>query len=142
MVTIKDFHALVGETIMLCQCIELDIKLMYAGMQKGNFERNLEEVRHKALGPVLAELEELDICSVNPYFSVRDYELLYEIKDIRNYWVHKGYASFIYLQGEKWQQGLEERYLKLVSDYKKLDLLATEAQNVRLDVMKRFGRIK
>lgn len=141
MITIKDFHLLVGETIMLCQCIEMDVKLMYAGMQPGNFERNLQNVKNKALGPVLAELEELDICSVNPYFSVHDYELLYEIKDIRNYWVHKGYASFIYLQGESWQRGLEERYNQLKGEYKRLDLLATEAQNVRLDIMKKFKRI-
>ena len=141
MITIKDFHELVGLTVMACQCIEMDIKLMYAGMMKGDFNRNLAMVKNKALGPVLAELEELDICSKNPYFSVSDYELLYEIKDIRNYWVHKGYASFIYLPQDKWQEGLEFQYSKLLKEYKRLDLLSKEAQNIRLDVMRKFGRI-
>ncbi len=141
MVTIRDFHELVGLTVMACQRIEMDIKLMYAGMMKGDFKRNLATVKNKALGPVLAELEELDICSKNPYFSVSDYELLYEIKDIRNYWVHKGYASFIYLPQEEWQRGLELQYAKLLKEYKRLDLLSREAQNIRLDVMRKFGRI-
>lgn len=141
MVTIKDFHELVGLTIMACQCIEMDVKLMYAGMMKGDFNRNLATVKNKALGPVLCELEELDICQKNPYFSVSDYELLHEIKDIRNYWVHKGYASFIYLPKERWQQGLEEQFLKLQNEYRRLDMLSKEAQNIRLDVMRRYGRI-
>ena len=126
---------------MACQRIEMDVKLMYAGMMKGSFERNLALVKNKALGPVLCELEELDICSKNPYFSVSDYELLHEIKDIRNYWVHKGYASFIYLPPEKWQEGLENQYFKLQKEYKRLELLSNEAQAIRLDVMKRYGRI-
>ena len=141
MITINDFPQLLGATIMVCQRIETDVKLMYAGMMKGDFERNLAFVKNKALGQVLVELEELDICSKNPYFSVRDYEHLGEIKDIRNYWVHKGYASFIYLPQDKWQAGLEDRYLKLQSEYRKLDALAREAESVRLDIMKRFGRI-
>ena len=119
----------------------MDVKLMCAGMMKGNFERNLAFVKNKALGQVLCELEELDICSKTPYFSVRDYELLNEIKDIRNYWVHKGYASFIYLPPDKWQAGLEERYAQLQKEYKRLDLLSKEAQNIRLDVMKKYGRL-
>ena len=141
MVTINAFHELLGATIMVCQCIEMDVKLMCAGMMKGNFERNLAFVKNKAMGQVLCELEELDICSKTPYFSVRDYELLNEIKDIRNYWVHKGYASFIYLPQDKWQAGLEERYAQLQKEYKRLDLLSKEAQNIRLDVMKKYGRL-
>ena len=128
MVTINDFHELLGATIMVCQCIETDVKLMCAGMMKGDFERNLAFVKNKALGPVLAELEEIDICNKNPYFSVRDYELLHEINDIRNYWVHKGYASFIYLPKDKWQAGLEEKYYKLQSEYRRLDMLSKEAE--------------
>ena len=141
MITINDFHQLLGATIMVCQRIETDVKLMYAGMMKGDFERNLAFVKNKALGQVLVELEELDICSKTPYFSVRDYEMLGEIKDIRNYWVHKGYASFIYLPEDKWQAGLEERYAKLQAEYRRLDHLANQAQSVRLDIMRRFKRI-
>ena len=141
MITINDFHKLVGQTIMACQCIELDVKLMYSGMMQGNFERNLAMVRNKALGPVLVELEILDNSDGHPYFSKNDYELLFEIKDIRNYWVHKGYSSFIYLSGDKWQEGLEAQYNKIYAVYKKLSLMANEAQNIRLDVMKKFGRM-
>ncbi len=141
MITINDFHQLVGATVMACQCIETDVKLMYAGMMQGDFKRNLATVKNKALGPVLCELEELDICSKNPYFSVKDYELLYEIKDIRNYWVHKGYATFLYLPQDKFQEGLERAFEKLQREYKRLDMLSQEAQNVRLDVMKKYGRI-
>ena len=41
---LKEFHFLVGETLMFCQTVELDIKYIYAAMLKGDFDENYEEV--------------------------------------------------------------------------------------------------
>ena len=41
---LNEFHFLVGETLMFCQTVELDIKYIYAAMLKGDFDENYEEV--------------------------------------------------------------------------------------------------
>ena len=40
MAYLDKFHILAGETIMECQRIEHDVKLIYAGMKNGNFDEN------------------------------------------------------------------------------------------------------
>ena len=76
MAYLDNFHLIVGETIMECQRIEHDIKLIYAGMLKGDFNGNLDIVKDKALGPVLVELEKLDNSDGNPYLKQGDYNLI------------------------------------------------------------------
>ena len=127
---------------MLCQMIELNVKLMYAGMMQGSFNRNLSMVRNKPLGSVLIELEQIDNSDGHPYFTKDDYDLMFEIKNIRNYWVHKGYASFVYLPSDKWQEGLEIQYNKISDLAEKLERFSKETEEVRLDVMRKFGRIR
>lgn len=93
-VTKELFDEMMGILIKKCQCIEHDIKIMYAGMLRGDFSNNLDTVINKPLGSVLEKLEELDYSDESPYLSREDYTLLNEIKEIRNYWVHKGYIDF------------------------------------------------
>lgn len=52
-VTTELFDETVGILIKKCQCIEHDVKIMYAGMLKGDFNENLNTVINKPLGPVL-----------------------------------------------------------------------------------------
>ena len=80
MAYLDEFHRVVGDTILECQRIEHDIKLIYAGMLKGNFDRNIKIVENKSLGTVLALLETLDNSDQKPYFHQEDYRLLYDIK--------------------------------------------------------------
>ena len=72
-----------------------DIKLIYAGMLEGDFDDNLTEVEDMPLGPVLEKLQKLDNSDNSPYLTEKDYKLLQEIKDIRNWLVHKSYIDFI-----------------------------------------------
>ena len=77
------FNAVVGETLMYCQRIEHDIKVIYAAMLKGEMDGNLDLVRRETLGTVLVALENLDFSDNNPMFSREDYRLLKEIKNIK-----------------------------------------------------------
>src|SRR5690606_10135068 len=94
--TLNEFHQLVGKTIMLCQCIENDIKLIYSKMLKGNYVDNFRVVEKKSLGNVVVLLKELDRSDRNHWFKDEEYDLLLEITTIRNYWAHKGYLEFVY----------------------------------------------
>ena len=94
----SDFHYYVGRTIMNCQAIEHDIKLIYAGMKAGDMDDNLAMIAKKkmTLGTVVSNLKALDRSDDKWFFSDGDYELLKKITDIRNHWAHKAYCEFIY----------------------------------------------
>lgn len=139
-ITTEVFDETVGVLIKKCQCIEHDIKIMYAGMLKGNYTDNLNTVINKPLGPVLKQLEELDYSDDSPYLSREDYNLLNKIKDIRNYWVHKGYIDFLYGSIDGYQSRLNKQYQILSKDVGRLTRLAEILEDVRIEMMKYFGR--
>ncbi len=140
MAYLDEFHKMVGDTIMECQRIEHDIKLMYAGMLKGDFYKNLEKIKDKSLGPVLEKLEDLDNSDNKPYLSKNDYDLLQEIKDVRNWLVHKSYMDFMYDKYAQWDRNLNESYKKLKNFYNRMKSLSNQVENVRCEMMKHFGR--
>lgn len=142
MVNLNTFHTLVGETIMECQCIEHDVKVMYAAISPGDFNRNFKEVNESTLGQTLKYLEESDICSVNPYFSVNDYKLLDRVRDIRNYWAHRGYVNFVYKGDEEFDRAFLKEYDKLVSDNEMLKNLSAQTEKIRLEVVEKYVKNK
>ena len=140
MANLDEFHFLVGETILECQRIEHDIKLIYAGILKSNFEDNIKLVENKPLGPVLKDLEMLDYSDDHPCLSRDDYKLLGEIKDVRNWLVHKSYMEFLYLRDQAWERAYRKNYQKLVNFHSRMISLGDNVENVRVNIMKRFGR--
>ena len=54
------YKYILGETIILYQFMENDLKLIYAGMLKGDFYKNIDKVRstYKGLGQIILALEE------------------------------------------------------------------------------------
>ena len=140
MAYLDEFHYLVGEMILECQRIEHDIKLIYAGMLKGNLEENIKLVENKPLGPVLRDLEILDYSDNHPCLSRDDYKLLGEIKDVRNWLVHKSYMEFLYLRDQAWERAYRKNYQKLVNFHSRMMSLGDNVENVRVNIMNRFGR--
>lgn len=142
MATIDDFHFLVGETLMYCQCIENDIKWIYAGMLSGDCDENYESVSEKPLGSVLKKLEILDNSDGNPHFSTADYDLLDKIRDIRNHWAHKAYINFVYKSNQReYDSCFLKEYRRLQNDHNRLKRLSGNIETVRLDVLKKYNRI-
>lgn len=136
------FHTYVGETIMFCQCIENDIKWIYAGMRKGNVDENFDELQQSkaTLGQVLGKLEKLDN-EHDPYLSPKDYELLREVTNIRNHWAHKAYTEFVYCEGAEYDKAFQRQARRLENDHNRLEKLSDIIEKVRFDVLKRYGRI-
>ena len=109
-------------------------------MLRGDFNKNLNTVINKPLGPVLKKLEDLDYSDDSPYLSRDDYTLLNEIRDIRNYWVHKGYIDFMYGSVEGYQNRIAKQYQKLAGDCNRLINLAQQLENIRIEMMRHYGR--
>lgn len=95
--TFKIIHS---ELIQQVQCIEYDLKVIYAAMEKGSFQSNMESMSKANLGKIVRELETLDYSDDFPELSERDYEVIDEIRDIRNYWCHQCYIDFLYIADE------------------------------------------
>ena len=92
------YKYLLGETVILYQLMENDLKLIYAGMLEGNFYKNIEKVRStfKGLGQIVQALEELDNSDSTPYFNRETYMLLNKLARQRNYYCHQCAVEFCY----------------------------------------------
>ena len=75
------FKLIHSELIMQVQCIEHDLKLIYAGMCKGDFDKNLDALEKVNLGSMIKKVKELDYSDGHPDLTKRDYIcLLYTSK--------------------------------------------------------------
>lgn len=140
---LKKFHQYVGETIMLCQCIEFDIKWMYAAMLRGDVDDNFEDLQKEkiSLGQAILKLEALDN-SEDPYLTSTDYKMLREINDIRIHWAHNAYLEFIYCDDEGEREELFLRQSRrLENDHNRLNKLSDKIEKTRLEVLDAYGRI-
>lgn len=135
------FNAVVGETLMYCQRIEHDIKVIYAAMLKGEMEGNLDLVRRETLGTVLVALENLDFSDNNPMFSREDYRLLEEIKNIRNFIAHQCYVDFLYLDDYNFNLKLDQNYQKICDFNMKMKKLSNFVETARFSVLEKYNRI-
>lgn len=138
---ITEFHESVGKILMECQCIEHDIKLIYSGMLNGDFDKNYNVVAEQPLGPVLKKLESLDNSDGNPYLSGQDYELLDNIRDIRNHWAHKAYTMFVYKRGQEYNDAFTRQARRLDNDLNRITKLSGSIERVRLSVLRKYNRI-
>ncbi len=138
---LQEFHYYVGETIMFCQCIEHDIKWIYAGMLRGDCDENFNTISKEkwTFGKTVSKLEELDNCDNDPYFDKEDYALLKRIAKIRNYWAHNAYVDFVYEKSN--EKAFNKVSKRLENDHNRLEKIHDSVEKVRLDVLKDYGRI-
>ena len=136
---LEEFHMHVGEILMYCQCIEHDVKYIYAFMADGGFKENmirLEEER-LTLGQIVHLLKEYDQSWEEPFLSEEDYETLFEIVHKRNYYAHHVYLSFCYLDDEEdFNYSFERESKTILKDLEVLSKLYDKVEDKRLEYMK------
>lgn len=136
MAFLDDFDKLVGQTIMHCQRIEHDIKIMYASMLEGDVQQNYYDIKFLALGMVLADLQQLDNKNGRPYLQDDDYQLLKQIKNIRNWLAHSCYMDFMYDVDKKFDENYIKAYNKVLDFNNKLTILSNQVERVRVIMLK------
>ena len=94
------FKLIHSELIMQVQCIENDLKLIYAGMHSGNFDSNLDTLEKVNLGTIIRKLKELDYSDDYTDLSKQDYLLLEQIREIQNYCYHQCFLDYVYIQDD------------------------------------------
>ncbi len=133
------FHSCVGEILMYCQCIEHDVKYIYAFMADGGFKENMIRIEEErlTLGQIVHLLKGYDQSWEEPFLSNEDYETLFEIVHKRNYYAHQVYLSFCYLSDEKdFDYSFEREARNITKDLEILSKLYDKVEDKRLEYMK------
>lgn len=99
--TLDMFKLIHSELIQQVQCVEYNLKVIYAAMKKGNFNKNFQSLERANLGIISRELHELDNSDDFPEFTEQDYKVIDDIRNIRNYWCHQCYVDYIYIQDRR-----------------------------------------
>lgn len=138
-----DYKYVLGETIILYQFMENDLKLMYAGMLQGSFYNNIEHVRktYKGLGQIILALEELDNSDGSPYFSKETYELLHKLARQRNYYCHQCCMDFCYNPYFRESPEFEDSFNSLLRTNSSLKSIQEETEKHKTNVLTRYNRI-
>jgi len=92
------FKLIHSELIMSVQYIEQDLKLIYSILKSGKFYDNYSDVENAPLGKLLKSLQELEQELGYSKIKEQDYDLLNQIREIRNYWCHQCYIDFHYIE--------------------------------------------
>ena len=137
------YKYLLGETIILYQFMENDLKLIFAGMLSGNFYKNIEQVRstYKGLGQIIIALEELDNSDGSPYFSSETYALLHKLARQRNYYCHQCCMEFCYNPYFRDSAEFNESYESLIKTNSTIKKIQAETEKHRINVLTKCNRI-
>lgn len=138
---LKEFHRMVGETVMYCQVIEHDVKRIYAAMLKGDYYDNLDKIEKWTLGQTVQKLKELDFSDKKPYISANDYNFLKQMSEKRNHWCHEGYQNFVYIKNFERSKEYAEECRKLQRDYERFSNIWQALEEVRIKAQKEFKGI-
>lgn len=135
----KLFHS---DLIMQVQCIENDLRIIYAAMKSGDFDDNFDDLEKANLGRIIKELKRLDRSDGHPDLAEDDYELIDQIREIRNYWCHQCYLDFIYVPDYyEREQRFQEIAERLSHDESRTLDLQEKLENLRFQKLREYNRI-
>ena len=136
------FKLIHSDLIMQVQCIENDLRIIYAAMKSGDFDDNFDDLEKANLGRIIKELKRLDRSDGHPDLTEADYEMIDQIREVRNYWCHQCYLDFIYVpdyyEREERFQEIAER---LSHDESRTLDLQEKLENLRFQKLKEYNRI-
>lgn len=140
--TLAEFHYLIGDTVMRCQHIEEEVKMIYAILAKGRFSDNYERICNDSLGQVLVALQEMDESDGRPFISKHDYEFLLRMKNKRNHWCHEAYVNFIYIDDFLESAAYKKECKALAADNEELANLSERLEEARVKAFEIYRKSK
>lgn len=136
------FKLIHSDLIMQVQCIENDLRIIYAAMKSGDFDDNFDDLEKANLGRIIRELKRLDRSDGHPDLAEDDYELIDQIREIRNYWCHQCYLDFIYVPDYyEREQRFQEIAERLSHDESRTLDLQEKLENLRFQKLREYNRI-
>lgn len=135
------FKIIHSELLMSMQYIEQDLKIVYATIKDGKFDDNYEVLLDAPLGKVLKEFRELDKEKGFAKIKESEYQVLNDIREIRNYWAHQCYLDFHYIEDPKahYDAFLEVKE-RLKLDEQRVFELQQRMEKLRKSVVKKYRK--
>lgn len=137
------FKIIHSELIMSVQYIEQDLRIIYSMLKPGDYQKNFTKVDNLPLGNLLKSLRNLDNEIGFQKFKEQDFNLLNEVRNIRNYWCHQCYLDFHYINDD------EEHYNKFLEiknrlhhDEEEVFQLQQKIEKLRKSVVKKYKHKK
>lgn len=135
----ETFKMIHSELIMSVQYIEQDLRIIYSTIKPGNYKDNYAVVDNAPLGKLLKEMHELDDELGYSKIKDKDYELLDQIREIRNYWCHQCYLDFHYeVDPQKHEQKFNQVAERLHYDELRVYDLQKKIEKLRRSVIKKY----
>ncbi|MCQ2456337.1 MAG: hypothetical protein MJ096_03180 [Clostridia bacterium] len=97
----KAFKIAHSELVLEVQCIEHDLRMIYAALKPGDFDENVDLLEKASMGRILIELKKADASDGVPDLSDEDYETLDSIREMRNYWCHQCFIDYVYIKNAR-----------------------------------------
>lgn len=134
--TFKMIHS---DLIQQVQCIEFDLRRIYAVMCEGKFEDNYRALENCSLGKITKELKKLDYSDDFPELSEEDYKMINDIRVIRNYWCHQCYLDFVYINNDRQREREFQKIAKrLQQDVQRTYYLSEKTEKLYLYILNKF----
>ena len=140
--TRDEFKVLHSELIMQVQCIENNLRIIYAAMKPGDFKDNIDDLEKANLGRIMKELKKLDYSDGHPDLAEADYDLIDQIRELRNYWCHQCYLDYIYISDEaQRERRFQEIANRLNHDENRTWALNKKIKKICFQKLKEYNRI-
>lgn len=135
---LEQYKFLLGETIMLYQLAEHDLRLIASLSVVGDYRSNLEKMKQdfKGLGQIVVFLKEMDKKRSKALFSENDYHVLLNLTRRRNYYCHECALDFVYEPEFTDSDSFLSSYNNLVDDHEYLKDIQERIEEVRILLFK------
>ena len=141
MANLNDYNWYVGQSLLNCQRIEHDVKIIYAAMQQGDFKNNLAAAAEITLADCISGLKDLQKDIDPPIFDKSDFNLLRDIKSMRNWLAHRCYVDFLYVGEQNLDNRMQDCFDKVKAFCDKTTTFSAVVEKARFYILKKFNRI-
>ena len=135
------FKLIHSELIQQVQCVEFNLKRIYAAICQGDFDDNFHSLANANLGKIVRELKRLDHSDGCPELTDMDYKTIDQIRMIRNYWCHQCYLDFVYIQNDSEREREFQRIAERLhyDEFRTYDLMQ-KTQEIYTYIMDKYRR--
>ena len=141
MVNLNDYNYYVGQSLLNCQRIEHDVKIIYAAILPGDLKNNLSNAAELTLADCIHGLKDLQKELNPPIFDQSDFNLLKDIKSMRNWLAHRCYVDFLYVGEDNLNARMQECFDKVKAFCDKTTTFCTVVEKARFFILKKFNRL-
>ena len=131
----QEFNDMYREIMENFQCIEHDLKRIYAEVFTDDYDDAMDMLETSNLGNMLIKFKRRDMNSDDPWFSEAEYEQLDRIREQRNYWAHQCFLDFVYDDDYQRARSFQKVANRLANENNQIRKLQRKIEGIYLDLI-------